>query len=557
MKAVALMSLWKTKNALRGLFTDPRKMIPFLLFFVLIAFSLSVSFFAASVGTVDDEHRRQAALVRVPWSVFRGVLFAALAISATFTLRRSVGDGLLAFGMSDVDYLFPSPISRRVVLAYRLPALTFGVFLSGFFLLYMYRSVSQFVYVIVPSHGHSAPPWWFALLALGLCSAIYFNIAMFLALVIERRKVLNLTLIGGIVVLSSTLGLAGLLGGQQGFIGLTASWGLNWLYYPCHLAVVVLLNSIQGTTDSSPLLLLGCAYLLSLVPMFLTNANFYGQSIESSEKMAVRRRAAKGGMAAFQASRATTVKYKATREYTVKPFGIGPGALAWAHLCAAGKRPFVNFIVPAVGGLACGVAGPIADQFLKELGMGSTTFIVIYASMGFMTSARTASEAAVRRRELIAPLPIKAWEGVMANLVVPWISMILFAVLAAIGFACSSTEYRVEALVGLGLVFPLRLASRMVLMYVLVLAYPDFEDKVQQLLGQGIYYLVAAPFVIVEIIALIPAFVLHSVWCGLLVLLVLEAFILWAMLALAGAATERAVATGEPVRLLKLIRRKA
>ena len=92
-------------------------------------------------------------------------------------------------------------------------------------------------------------------------------------------------------------------------------------------------------------------------------------------------------------------------------------ALFWAHLCAAAKRPLTNFITPFIGGLGVGVFGAIATVRNQGAGLQDNIIgytgilmVVAYGSLGFMTTAKTASESAMRRRELISPLPISGWK---------------------------------------------------------------------------------------------------------------------------------------------------
>jgi hypothetical protein len=309
---------------------------------------------------------------------------------------------------------------------------------------------------------------------------------------------------------------------------------------------------VRHVADLSPIRFLSACYLGSLVPMFASNSNFYERSIASSERVAASRRAAKAGFAALQANKAASIRFKSTRMYTIPPFGQGAQALAWAHLCAAAKKPYANFLFPALGGVGCGVAAHFAGVTVHESGIGAIVLVSFYLSFGFMASAKAASESAVRRGDLIAPLPITAWKAVVANLTVPWLAMFGFCLGAGITYAGTGSDEWPLIAFGLCLTFPLRLGARMVLQYILVLSYPDFADKVQQLIAAGVYYMFAAPFFFVELILAIPAILLHSVWVGLITLSVLQVPFLVLLLWLAGLASDRAVASGEPVNLFKL-----
>lgn len=95
-------------------------------------------------------------------------------------------------------------------------------------------------------------------------------------------------------------------------------------------------------------------YAGSLGLMFATNANWYEQSIASTDKWSNLRQAAKGGWAGLMAARAATFRYQSEKDFTVAPFGRYAVALFWAHLCATAKKPLANFGVPLFTGLAFG-----------------------------------------------------------------------------------------------------------------------------------------------------------------------------------------------------------
>lgn len=551
MRAVALLSFWKTRNALRTLFTDPRKLIPFLFFAVCIG----CSFGSSLLGLRRPPHGPGLGAVHPDPALLQGCIFLAVVLMCLGAVDSALGDTLLAFGMPDVDYLFPSPVSRKVVLAYRLPALTFGAFFTMFFFVYLYTVLLNVIDVRLPDQGTQDPPWYLGFACMFLCFGAFLNLAMFAVVRLKDRKVLHRIVLSAFLGGIAAIGGAIYLFGVQVLVPISEFPLLRWAFFPCRWAAQGLAEQAVHRADMAPLQLLLLTYGLSLVPMFVVNSNFYEQSIVSSERVAAIRRAAKGGIAAQQANRAERFKYKGTRSYSVSPFGHGAMAIVWAHLCAAVKRPYANFVLPVMGGTACGVFGCLMNTGFHEAGIGLIFFFAFYSSIGFMTSARSASEAAVRRRDLFDPLPVPAWQSVAANLVVPWTAMFLFCLCAGIAYAALGSDQWPLVVFGLCVFFPLRLSARMVLQYVMVLAYPDFSDKVQQLLAQGVYYLMAAPFLILELVFAVPALLLHSLWLGLVTLSVLEVVFLAALVWVSGIAASRAVATGEPVNLWQVFSR--
>jgi hypothetical protein len=190
--------------------------------------------------------------------------------------------------------------------------------------------------------------------------------------------------------------------------------------------------------------------------------------------------------------------------------------------------------------------------------MGYTFAIVapIYASMIMVNIARTAAQASIMRRELVSPLPIKGAHVVLADLGVPIMVGALFGIAAGFAYAASQGPFWPQALLGMCLLFPLRLATRMVIQYLVVLANPDMADKLQQMFAGCGVNLLSIPLFFVEAILCIPAIILKSVWLGVGALIVGDALLLLLLTGLTGKALERALASGEPVNLKYLFRKE-
>ena len=262
---------------------------------------------------------------------------------------------------------------------------------------------------------------------------------------------------------------------------------------------------------------------------FFQSRTGFEQSIASTERVSRFRSAARGGYATLMAARASSFKYKGDRPYTVPPFGKGAMALFWAHLCAAGKKPLANFITPLLGGLGVGAFGAIAtiknqgsDWQVNAFGYAGILMVVAYGSLGFMTTAKTASESAMRRRELISPLPMKGWQTVAANLATPYCSGLLFF------FGCALMYMSFLApnwpILGffIAITLAMRLAARMALQYIIGVTYPDAADKVQQFFAVGIYGLISLPFIGLEALVCAPGIILKSIWIALIPLTLLQ-----------------------------------
>ena len=601
MRAVALMSFWKIKNSLRTLVTDPRKFVPAIILLVLMAFPITMMILSrgmsanfvkraamrqryysqyrepgsrshAAVRTDYDPSRLMTPRSEIDPETFAAAITLTLILIGFGIINTGLGDRLLALSPSDVDYLFPAPISRRIVLAYRMPGLTIGAVGIALYLLFMISMFTQVSGPTMPNAGHTISPWWVNPLALFLSGGVYFNLAMFLSIQFLERKVFQKALWFVAIVLGATFCYLVSLGGVELAVQFLQSPVLRGVFIPSTLASDTLIASYSQQPAGGPLTWLLIGYIATFAMLLSSKANWYEQSIASTDKWTAFRQAAKGGWSGVMAVKAASYKYRGSKPYTVPPFGKHAVALFWAHLCAAAKKPIPNFVVPLLAGLVVGGAGatavrsivggltrparegPAANLGAESLGYTILGLMIFYLWQGFMTTSRTASESSIRRRELIAPLPISGWQSVAADMGVPVCAVLICFFAASLTYIALGGPNALLVAFGFGIAMPLRLAGRIVLQHVVVMAYPDLADKIQRLISILIGAIIGLPFLILEVLVCLPGLFLHSVWAAIIPLTLLQ-FPLGALfLFLAGRASERAIATGEPVSLLRLAR---
>ena len=547
------MSAWKIRNSLRTIFVDPRKLIPVAIALIIVALIV----WLGNMGL--DQPRANLTQITIDPDVFSAIIMLSLILFALSVIDSGLGDGLLAFGMPDVDYLFPSPISRRVVLAYRLPGLMFSALFMAGFLLMTFNVTAHVLHPKFHVIGHSEAPWWASTAALFLAGGVYTNLALLISIRILDRRVMQRILLASTIAIGGGLGLLAWIKGFGAVEAIVQSPVVRWIFLPSSLASESLLDGFSHQPALAPLMWLLMGYVASVIPLFMSRANWYEQSIVSSERVSTVRNAAKAGYSSLMAAKAESYKGTRTKTYTLKPFGQGAYALLWAHLCAAAKKPTANFFGPVCAGVGAGAFAAFAVSANVEtqgIGFTAITMIALYCSMGFMATAKTASESAIRRRELLAPLPFPGWQSVAANLGAPFATAFLFFLGCAITYVVMRGPNSLMVAFGFGIALPLRLAARMILQYIVVIAYPDAADKMQQFIAVGVYLLVATPFLIAEFILCIPGLLLHSPWLLLLLVSFFQVPLTAILLFLAGKASETAVATGEPVRIWSLVARR-
>jgi hypothetical protein len=121
------------KNSLRELLRKPAKMVLYLSCFAgILALSLLSNAARRSTETFSD----------ILW--LKGVFFLLVLLFACIFLQKSLSTGDAIFDMNDVNLLFVSPVSPRVILAYGLARMAKMAFYAGFFILF--QSYSMGIY---------------------------------------------------------------------------------------------------------------------------------------------------------------------------------------------------------------------------------------------------------------------------------------------------------------------------------------------------------------------------------------------------------------------------
>ena len=539
MRALTLLSLWQIKNALRTTFTDVRKLIPIL----VMAFALGMQVLSLALVSMSRPRMRSgadAAISQQAGSVIAQHLdqigfgaFVILTIIAIGILDYGFQEGFLAFSLADVDYLFTAPVSRRLVMAYRLAGKTaIAFFQASFFFYFVLRALLETM-----ARGRASPLGAvMTLLALFFCIGGYANVAFTLKLIFGFGQAAT--------VRRWFLALAALLAVLLGWTfwqGTTGGLGPNtqlaWvrvvvvLFYPCRLAADAVLALLQGGAGTFPTALLALFYGLSLALLFSRNEHFYEASLAGSERAAKMIQAARdqnwGAMFGIGAERKRRAPAPANRPYVLPPFGRGGGALLWANLSAAAKRPFPNFIAPVLGGAALSV---VASRLLPPVAAAPVVGgISAYLLFLLTTMGVNVFRQSLQRQALVRPLPLPAWQVVAADVAPHTLISSLFGWSAGFTLLFARVPNGDLAALLLIVCLPVLLVCLDLVQYILALWYPDAQDKLQQMLAGFIsLFLTGTVLTLLGGVLAIPLFLRAPLW------VVALAFVLPAMAAAAG-----------------------
>jgi hypothetical protein len=517
MRAVLLLTAWQIKNALRSSLTDPRRLVPLL--GVVIVFAMQIVNGLVLAAFRPPMPSAFARFLTEHVDLIGGGVFLLLLLMIVGLIDYGLSEGFLAFTLADVDYLFPAPIPRRAVLAYRLAGVTLVSFYRGSFLFAMiwWYGLTQ---VALYRGGPGAA--LVSVAALFFCLGGYTNLALVMKLVFGfgrlalLRRWLTVLLVLGIAALA----FAAWRYGVATVLKLAQHWVPAALFYPCRLAsdaVVAPLTGHMGWVPTGELLLF---YLLTLTVVFSRDVNFYEASLAGSERIArISEARREHNWSALFAIQAEGRRRKTDgRLYTIPAFGRGAGALFWAHMAAAAKRPFANFWLPLLGGPALSVGTglwvPHEAVFLVSGLAGYLLFIL-------MMSGAPAFRQTLLRQGLVRPLPLDDWQVVLADVLPRVLPASLFALSA--GFSLLATrapfvEYGAFLLV---VCAPPAVLWLCLLQYTVATWYPNAQDKLQQMLSgiislflSGLTLLLALPFVLLPMLLRAPG------WLSVLLFLI-------------------------------------
>jgi len=477
-RVIALLSFLQFRNSLRSALTQPKKLIPILIIAGFLAFQLLLTSLIPGRMLAYPKEITEWAVQNLP--LLRGVIFGGLALLALAILENGFETGFLTFSLPDMDYLFTSPIHRKVVLAYRLAGKTILSFVQFGFLFYaLVWQVLRPLGVVQP--GDSI----FVLLSLFFCIGGFVNLSFVLKLVfgfgslalVRRGFLAAIAILIGLVIAAAW---KGGLGGLEEALGVAAP---HVLLYPCELATRVVTAPISGEPMFPLMLWLGLFYGITLVMLFTRPERFYEATLASSERAArlIQAMREQNWGAIFAARQGEARPRKDARPYTIPPFGRGAGALFWANLASAGKRPVVNGYAPAIAGFALPLviyrnAPPhLVAPFVAVL----AAYFLLITVAGFYYIFR----ASLRRMPLARLIPTAPWKLVAAEAAPPAIILSFFTVGAGAVMSCLPGPATTLVAVLLLVCAPVGISWLAVASFLIALWYPSAQDRLQQLIA--------------------------------------------------------------------------
>lgn len=438
-----LNDLKKFKNYLFEIKSKPWKLLIYILYIGWMVFILYAAFSGSSdeiPGLENIGFKRDIFSIGVKLLVF--VLFA-------YTLHSGTKQFSALFSMGDVNFLFPSPISPKVILAYSMIKSSLFSIISSFFILFF-----------IPLLGNIFGPLSPIGIVYGLTGVITLSIFTipfsYLTFILSSRfglkEWLHYFLYAVVVFILGLIGY-GVYIHQDIIAGLF--WAFNMPYFS-YIPIVgwsgeLIQMSILGEGSFNPIFLVLQLLAIALTSFFAIYLaeDYYEDVLSITELRAeLRKKAKEGRKISYSNSRNLRQK---TRQVHVRSVGNGPWAFLWMGLVADKRiNGSLVFHKKTLAVLILSIAGGI---FLP----GKSTFFFYSISGGiayfaFLMSFHISMDYELKMKHIFV-LPGQPWKKILAINIVSILKTCIYIITALlpIGIIFKVPAFSLLA----GLVFPI------------------------------------------------------------------------------------------------------
>ena len=423
-------------NAFRRAAKTPRIMIPGLI--VTLGLSLQILAYAflyyssperGAAGTIKGFATNE--LLEGKAEAFVVAIRGALALSVFSAIIAALGDGGLNFCSADIDFLFPAPLSRRIILLFKmagrylslLAVACYLTFALGMSLLtaqadpvrLLPGALGVWLFLISVTNGAQT-----ALLAFPATESEASRV---------RRASVRRIFMG---VLLFLMGFAlYLFFTRDGYLWREIVRIVNTqqsmrLLFPDSWAAELFLSAFEGWKMSDTLRALGLLTLLgiSFLWLFARERDFYEGAIVSTTKRVQAANALQRGDAG-QVLTQMAQEGQLRRDRTLRDFGIGAWAILWKDCVAATRIPpraYLQLLIPAA--MPALIGGWLGYSQGGAGGVGIMAWMFFFAVQTpslFMLGLRDM----LRRADISRALPLSPLSNLVAEIALPVVQLTL------------------------------------------------------------------------------------------------------------------------------------
>jgi hypothetical protein len=490
MKPILYLEIRQFVNAVKLTIRSPKRLIPALVFGVWFCFV-----FVSNSFSRGGLHHVPAGLVPEMWvERLWSSVFALGVLITIWLLQRAFSESLIVFGMPEVDFVFPTPIRRRVVMSLKLLKMYVKLGLYLAFIIYFISGPMQLL-SMASGRGPSMAVGWFGALLYGI---LLLNVYTIINLIVSCREDgrwwLAYVVRGvayGLILLAVVVAAVGYL--RTGNIADSLALAVTQpvfiaLMLPVRWAADLMVSPFIGWQRifGIELAALGLLAAASYVLVLLRKENPYEPSLSISARSSAARAAIRSGDWSRARAELLKSKPKASRpKFGIPPFGRGAVAVVWKNLNVLARssgaqiRFAIALIVVAVI-MSHAVVGQKVTPRDVEL---FVIFGLLYVMWLFSAFMMQGFRADLKQVNILKPIPIPAWKLILAEIAhgVVLVSLGSWLLIALVAIVYGTAERSLLPLAAIS--FPFVALSVVSSQAAVTVLYPSWEDASQRFLG--------------------------------------------------------------------------
>jgi len=499
-------------NYFRQILRSPKRWIPILLFGIFLSFQLSIVFLMKTLGSHRPSSMFSLSMYtqREIWAV----IFVLMSLIMVGFLISSFSRSMLVFSLSEIDFLFGSPVDRRIVLGsklFRVYAKTGGYLLLYLILFVPYLTMFSRSTQILAAVAASVGVLVFSILLINICTVInliteYRQDGKWWLASVVKGIALGLLVFGTVIFAVNYKPYNSPI---ENMVNTLMHPVLMAVLFPAKWAADLIASAVIGWKPvyGLELFFLSTCALISTLVVFSRKENPYEPSLVISTRMAAVRAAFRAGKTnSWRVGLKDSGKKMKNVRTGVPPFGVGAWALLWKSANIAVRtyaQTYVVYLIFVLGGLAVYnmVAG---DTALGDLSLSKMSFWPLYLLLMSASNSARRLRGELSQANLLKPMPIEPWKIIAITTLSGPISIaVILLPIAVISFSLFKFAYKDELF--------LAVTSIPFLCYAITCAqssvavkYPNVQDQseavVSMLLMQFVGFIAVAPPIIAGVL---------------------------------------------------------
>jgi len=487
LKPLLYLELRQFINALKNTLRSPRRLIPALLIGAgVFAWIAQAALFLSGAAPPPHQAYGLLAAVQNPSELIKAGSFLFLSFGSLVIIYQAFSTGSLVFSIAHIDFLFPTPISRRSVLLIKL---------LKDYLKYMFW-VTFFVTftgapIMLALHGSLFPYGFVSIAALTAYVLFLVNMAHTVNIVFtfgfeklkQAGKLVKLVL--GLAFASAILvGVHQYAASGDSYFSVHEAANspvIKAIFAPADWCSGLLVAPLLRSVTDSEMIHLGFLWALAFASFGLLlsrKENIYEPSLGVSVRaVRVRQAMRSGDVTAVRVQMMQEKGRKAAGLLVIPPFGRGAVALLWKSLLIRYRMSWhqlaLMLVLPGI------IVFVIQRSLAAEEIMRNLPFILLYMAFLMSITVQPQVRAELKHANILKSMPISAWKMMLVGAVNGSIyltaGILVFAVSMWVFVPATRTDLLKTCAIGSASLGFACVSATMIP----ALLYPDMRDQAQ------------------------------------------------------------------------------